>query len=121
MIGCFDSNIVIDALKGNDQARAALRVAERRVLSIVTWIEVLAGCRTDDERASARRLMAACQVIPLASDVAEETVRIRSQRRLKLPDAAVLATARVSGCQLVTRNTKDFPADDPDIHVPYRL
>lgn len=119
--GCFDSNIVIDALKGNDQARVALREAERRVVSIVTWIEVLAGCRTDDEAASARRLMAACELVPLANDVAEEAVRIRRERRLKLPDAAVLATARVAGCQLVTRNTKDFAPDDPEIRVPYRL
>jgi predicted nucleic acid-binding protein len=53
--------------------------------------------------------------------VAEEAVRIRRQRRLKLPDAIILATARVHGLVLVTRNTKDFDPADPAIRIPYAL
>ena len=39
----------------------------------------------------------------------------------KLPDALILATARDREITLLTRNTKDFPEDDPNIRVPYRL
>jgi predicted nucleic acid-binding protein len=41
--------------------------------------------------------------------------------RLKLPDAVILATAEESGCILVTRKTRDFPANDPRIRFPYRI
>ena len=38
-----------------------------------------------------------------------------------VPDAIILATARVENLILVTRNTKDFAADEPGIRVPYRI
>jgi len=118
---CFDSNVVIDVLKGLDPAREALREVDVRIVSIVTWIEVLAGCRDDDEEARARQLLAAMTVVPMGDLVAEEAMRLRRQMRIKLPDAVILSTARVAGCQLVTRNTRDFREDDPNVRVPYRL
>jgi predicted nucleic acid-binding protein len=39
----------------------------------------------------------------------------------RLPDAIIWATARRKNTLLITRNTKDFPAGEPDIRVPYRL
>ena len=45
--------------------------------------------------------------------------KIRRDRRVKLPDAVIWATARAESALLVTRNTKDFPRDDPGIRVPY--
>ena len=47
--------------------------------------------------------------------------RLCAESRLKLPDAYVLATAQVSGAILITRNTKDFPAEMPGIRIPYTL
>ena len=41
--------------------------------------------------------------------------------RLRLPDAIIWATARVAGAVLVTRNTKDVPAGDPAVRVPYSV
>jgi len=60
-------------------------------------------------------------VLGVPEAIAMRAVQVRQVRRLKLPDAIVLATAMEWGCQLVTRNTKDFPAGDPDIRVPYTL
>ena len=45
----------------------------------------------------------------------------RERSRLKSPDAIILATAQIRGRVLVTRNTKDFPAELPGIRVPYTL
>jgi PIN domain. len=58
--------------------------------------------------------------IDLSVDIARRAVDIRRQLRLKLPDAIVLATADREGCILVTRNAKDFDADDPRVRIPYR-
>lgn len=38
-----------------------------------------------------------------------------------LPDAIILATARVHGLVLATRNTRDFQADEAGISVSYRI
>ena len=48
-----------------------------------------------------------------------EGLNLRRELRLKLPDALILASARVNGWLLVTRNTKDFPASMLGVRVPY--
>ena len=39
----------------------------------------------------------------------------------KLPDAVIRATAQTTGRLLVTRNTRDFPPDDPWVREPCTL
>jgi predicted nucleic acid-binding protein len=46
---------------------------------------------------------------------------LRRSKRMKLPDALIRATARSLGTRVVTRDTKDFDADAPDIYVPYSV
>ena len=43
------------------------------------------------------------------------------ERRIRLPNAIIWASARRLGGILVTRNTKDFPVDDPGVRVPYSI
>jgi predicted nucleic acid-binding protein len=38
----------------------------------------------------------------------KDTKNTRNWQRLPLPDAAIAASAELSGCTLVTRNTRDF-------------
>jgi predicted nucleic acid-binding protein len=42
-------------------------------------------------------------------------------RKLKLPDAFILATAQTASVLLVTRNTRDFSSTDPQIRIPYTI
>lgn len=92
---------------------------EGRTVSIITWMEVLAGCRTNSEERLARELLGGFRVIAIVPAIAESAVLIRRQRRIKLADSIILATARFAQTQLVTRNTRDFPSSDPEIVVPY--
>ncbi len=117
----FDSNVIIDALNGYSEAAEEIRNATNRSTSIVCWIEVLVGCPTAEAERVARNLLGRFEVFPVSPSIAEEAVAIRRASRLKLPDAIVLATARLTGVQLSTRNTKDFSEADPTIRVPYRL
>jgi predicted nucleic acid-binding protein len=48
-------------------------------------------------------------------------VLLRLKRKLRLPDAIILASARVNGWMLLTRNTRDFDPRWPEIREPYRL
>jgi hypothetical protein len=117
----LDSTIVIDHLNGIAAAMAVIEASEAPAISVVTWIEVVAGLRDPASELRGRELLSTFAVMPLSEGVAEETARIRRERRLKLPDAIIWATARHHGLVLVTRNTRDFPADDPDVRVPYQL
>jgi predicted nucleic acid-binding protein len=52
-------------------------------------------------------------------EVAAIAWRLRRQYRMRLPEAAIWATAKRTGTLLVTRNTRDFPEGEPDIRFPY--
>ena len=64
--------------------------------------------------------MKAFELRQLTPIVAEQAALIRREKRLKLPDAVILATARVHGSKLVTRDEKAFAAE-PLAYFPYRL
>ena len=121
MKAVFDTNIIIDYLKGMDAAREELDRHERPLLSVVSWMEVMVGAMNEDEGARIRRFLTRFDTLGIDADVADIAVQIRRERRIRLPDAIIWATARAQDALLVTRNTRDFPADEPDIRVPYRL
>ncbi len=116
----LDTNIIIDFLKGEPQARAYVVAPGGADISIVTWIEVMSGVQPHEDVA-ARQLLSGLRILQLTPRVAEEAASIRRQKRMKLPDAVIWATTRLAGATLVTRNTRDFPASDPAVIVPYVL
>jgi len=116
----FDTNILIDHLSGIEQAGAELRRYQDRAISIITWMEVMAGSNSEDE-SRIRAFLAAFRCLPVTTEVAERSFAVRRQRKLKLPDAIILATAETADRLLITRNTRDFAADDPGVRIPYRL
>ncbi len=114
----FDTNILIDHLKGIAPATQELAQYSDGAVSIITWIEVLVGATAANE-AGVRALLQRSQIIGIEPDIAEEAARIRRFHRVRLPDAVIWASARCTGRLLVTRNTKDFPAGDPGVRHPY--
>ena len=116
----LDSNVIIDALNGIEDAVREVLSDPEAVVRVVAWVEVLAGYR-DGADAAARELLKTLTVADLSPAVLEETLSIRRATRLKLPDAIILATARVHGLTLSTRNTRDFDRNDPSVRIPYEL
>jgi predicted nucleic acid-binding protein len=114
----FDTNILVDCLKGIEAARQEIDNHTNRAISIITWIEVMVGATAGRESAS-RALLSTFLVHPISQRVADEAVVIRRENRIKLPDAIILATARIEGRVLISRNTKDFPATMSGVRVPY--
>ena len=115
----FDTNILIDYLSGRDEAQQEFDRYTRRGISIVTWMDLQIGSRTDAEADVIDLFLREFRVIEITRQVARRAVEIRRRTRVRLPDAIIWATAQMESAQLVTRNTKDFPADDPAIRVPY--
>jgi predicted nucleic acid-binding protein len=116
----FDTNILIDYLGGVDAADKELSRYPGKAISAITWMEVLVGAKPEEEVALKTWLLA-FEVIGLDGAIAERAVMIRREKRIRLPDAIIQATAQVRSLLLVSRNTRDFPEDDPGVRVPYRL
>jgi len=116
----FDTNILIDYLSGIPQARVEMERYSNRAISIITWMEVMAVATSADEKQT-RAFLLTFTILTLTSEVAEHAVSLRRERKIKLPNAIIQATAHVEDRLLITRNTRDFPARDPDIRIPYKL
>ncbi len=120
MRALLDTNILIDYLKGIDQARQEIGRYDDAAISVVTWMEVMIGAE-ENQAGDCRSFLSRFALVGIDQAIAEAAVILRRQYRMKLPDAVVWASARTQGRLLVTRNTRDFPADDPGVREPYRL
>ncbi len=121
MKAVFDTNILIDYLNGESRAKTEIDLYEKPLISLITHIEILVGAKSTAAEQQLRNFLrhfTLCQVTP---EIADFTVKLRQQHRLRIPDALIWATALVNECQLVTRNTRDFSMAHPSIRIPYQL
>lgn len=116
----FDSNIIIDSLNGHPAARDEIKQAGPAWISRLTWIEVMSKGNTAALRVF-EDFLGIFHIDEVDDTICRHAAALRRQRSLKLPDAVILASAQVHGRILITRNTKDFPAELPGIRIPYTL
>jgi predicted nucleic acid-binding protein len=116
----LDTNILIDVLRGEPPALAWLEQQERPHISVISWIEVLVGCR-EGESGRVEAWLDTFPRLPLNDAIALETVRLRQRHGLKIPAAIILATARCADFSLATRNSRDFPLAMGGVVHPYGL
>lgn len=116
----FDSCILIDYLNGIEEAKNTIQKYREKYISIISWIEVIAGTAEVDKE-DVLIFLKQFKLINLDIDIANKTVLLRKELKLKLPDAMIYATARNLSGILITRNTKDFQENDIDIKIPYRI
>jgi predicted nucleic acid-binding protein len=120
MKAVFDTNILIDYLNGVEDAADELSLYDDKLISIITYIEVMVGVSDPEEASIVRGFLNTFTIKELSSAIANESIRLRQQCRMKVPDAIVYATAKVEGTFIVSRNTKDMRPEWPDVRVPYK-
>jgi len=114
----IDTNVLIDFLAGHEPARQELHRHARPAISIITWMEVMVGIQPH-EASKVQQWLNRFERIGVDDRVASRAVEIRRERRIRLPDAIIWASAQVHGMLLVSRNHRDFPREAPDVRVPY--
>jgi hypothetical protein len=119
MKAVIDSNILIDYLSGSIEAKTEIERYDRPHISIISWMEVLVGARSEVEETKIRGFFSRFEILDVSRQVAEEAIALRREHAVKLPDAIIWATARAIGAMLVTRDRKGFPRSAPDVRCPY--
>jgi hypothetical protein len=107
----LDSNIIIYLSKGQLNIEDILERYDELCISIITYMEVM-GFRFSDEgeRQIIQKLLDHFAFIYINAEIVEWVISIRKEKKIKLPDAIILATAKVLNCDLLTRNVRDFQA-----------
>ncbi|SDX94327.1 hypothetical protein SAMN05661080_01790 [Modestobacter sp. DSM 44400] len=125
MTALVDTSILIDYLRGHEQAAAVLegeRMAAPLQASEITRLEVLAGMRPAEEDAT-RSLLSTLVWHPVDADVAEDAGALGrrwlpSHHTIDSADLAIAATAIRTSSRLLTRNVRHFPMFH-DLRAPY--
>jgi predicted nucleic acid-binding protein len=105
----IDTNIIIYYLAGQADVVAFLRNHRGSLaISPVTWMETLSYEFSQEQEQIVRSFLSEFRMINLSAAIMEMAVSVRKQKKIKLPDAIIAATAIDGGCILVTRNQKDF-------------
>jgi predicted nucleic acid-binding protein len=110
-----DTNTIIDLVVGR-LPTASISWLEQQLtqqtvaISVVTRIELLTKTEPASEYATMQAFVQSVAVLPLDEPAIQQTIRLRQQHRIKLPDALIAATALAHSLPLLTRNTRDFQA-----------
>lgn len=117
----IDTNVVIDTMQGIPEAANFMEIVDanksqsQMLYSVVAEAELFSShLLTEEDKIDLRQLLNIVEIIDVDSDVALKAAELRSlsrklyQRKMKLPDALVAATAFLYSATLVTRNIEDF-------------
>ena len=69
---------------------------------------------TEEEEGKLEELLIEFTEVPVGTTVIDDAIKIRRRGRVKVPDAIIASTARVTDSILMTRNISDF-TDIPDL------
>jgi predicted nucleic acid-binding protein len=66
-----------------------LRKYTERCISIISWIEIMVGARTQEEEKKCRAFLASFRVISVDEAIADKAYRLRRKHGNKIPDALI--------------------------------
>lgn len=125
MSALVDTSILVDYLRGVDEARRLVRPALERgeavAASVLTRLELFIGVR-QEERRSVEALARAIRWLPVDDATAEEADALalryaRSHSGIDAVDYCIAATARLHGLDLWTLKVRHFPMF-PELRAP---
>jgi predicted nucleic acid-binding protein len=118
-----DSNIVVYFLFGYKNVQKFF-ISSRPALSFISELEVLSSANfTDNDFDNAKNLLTKHEIIGYLPELRDIIIDIRSQKKLKLPDAIIAATAIYLNVPLVSadKGFKNIEGLDLILHDPASL
>jgi predicted nucleic acid-binding protein len=116
--GLLDSNVIIDLSKGNLSTEDLVKDYDSLYTSIISYVETLGYSFTDEEeRTVVLAVLNQVEIVDLNQTIADIAIEYRQRRKIKLPDALVLATAKHLDADLLTNDIHDFKNVDPSVQL----
>ena len=110
----FDTDVLIWALRGNPKAAAVIDGAEDRVISAVTYMELIQGARNKAEQKLIKDFLSSLgfQTVPIDENISLRATVFMEEFYLKsgmgLADALIFATACEHTMTLCSANKKHY-------------
>jgi predicted nucleic acid-binding protein len=116
--GLLDSNVIIDISKGNLSTESIIKDYDYLYTSIISYVETLGYQFTDEEEKElVLEVLKQVEIVDLNKTIADIAIQYRQRRKIKLPDALVLATAKYLDADLLTSDVADFKNVDSSVRL----
>ena len=117
----FDTDVLIGYLRGHEKSRRFIEAVthERRALSSLTFMELLQGCRNQEEAREVKAFVAEniSFVIHPDEPISRRAISLLEQHtfshRLRVVDAIIAASALETASSLATANVKHYRVITP--------
>ena len=116
----IDTNILIYASKDEYNLTEIFEQYDNYYLSIISYIEIYSYVFTNNsEKKILDNLMDELTIIDVNLSIAKSAIEYRKSevRKVKLPDAIILSTAKYLKADLISNNLKDFLGIDDTIKL----
>lgn len=101
----LDSNIVIYLSQKKLSIDEVFEDDKDYCISLVTYMEILSyNFPSKEEEAFVRKLLSLFRIIDITKTIAKEVIELKKKRKIKLPDAIIVATAIVENAVLYTND-----------------
>lgn len=116
----LDSDVIIFASKGLIDIDELVSRYDRLYVSIISFMEVYAFDFVNfDERVLIDKVFMNLEIVDVGMEIAKHAIAYRSNKlkKIKLPDATILATVKHIKATLLTNNLSDFLGIDESVEV----
>jgi hypothetical protein len=110
-----DTDILIDVARGIDEAVQCLKRYEGQpmfVISIITKMELIVGCRDNNELRHTERFLQRFQILNINETISMKATQLLLQYRLShgllIADAFIASTAICWNYPLISKNQRDY-------------
>ncbi len=110
----FDTDVLVWFLRGNAKAAQAVDAVENRMISIITYMELLQGSRNKQEDRGIKSFLKDCRfaMLPLTENIGHRASIYVEEYALSnsigVADAIIAATAVEENVTLLSANVKHF-------------
>jgi len=116
--GLIESNVIIDASKGIISIQRILEEYDFLYTSLISYVETLGFKFSDNEEYDiVKQILNGIEIVDLNKEIADIAIEYRKKKKIKLPDALVLATSKYLKADLITSDVMDFQNVDKSIKI----
>lgn len=108
----FDTNVVLYFLE--DKIHRAFNDADVIAVSFISEIELLGKEVNEEEKKALQLFLEQVEIVGIDDEIKKKTIEIRKSRKLKIPDAIIVATAEVNNAVLLTADKEILKKSDED-------
>ena len=112
----LDSNIVIYLSQKKLSIDEVFKEDKEYCISLVTYMEILSyNFPSKEEEQFIRELLSMFKIIEITKTIAKEVIALKKKRKIKLPDAIIVATACVENAILYTNDKQLHGIENLDV------